>query len=172
MNSVNTPKYVIFMQDAAATNYAGMRYGFCTCLLDNAYYANSANGAYSSITLLDEFNFNLGAPIAGPNNPSNGTNSSGGLTVWSNGVWRRDFQNGIILVNPRGNHPNGVGVGATVTLTDQNGNPATYWHLRASSYANQDPTVNNGAAVTSVTMPDPNVAGTGGSGLVLSRTPT
>jgi hypothetical protein len=161
MNSVNAPKYVVFVQDAAATNYAGMRYGLCTCLLDNAYYANSANGGYGSITLLDEFNFNLGAPIAGPNNAANGTISSGGLTVWSNGIWRRDFANGIILVNPRGNlAKTNIALGGT------------FWHLRASTYANQDPTINNAAQVTTVNMPDPGTAGTGGSGLFLSRTVT
>jgi len=155
--------YMIFNQQSAATNFAGNRYGLCSCLLDNGYWGNSNGGSYNGVTWLDEMGFNLGAAIAGPNNPTNGTYSNGGLTVWQNGVWRRDFQNGIILVNPRGN------TAKTVTLE------IDVWHLRASTYTNQDPTVNNATKVTAGTgilMPDPNVAGTGGSGLFLSRTPT
>jgi hypothetical protein len=150
--------YVIFQMDGAAGNWAGARYGLCSCLLDNGYfhYNTTGPGGGSNVYMLDEFNFNLGAPIAGPNNATNGTYSSGGLTVWQNGVWRRDFSNGIVLVNPRGNGSQ------TVTLG------GTFWHLRGT----QDATTNNAAAVTSVTMPDAATAGTGGSGLILSREPT
>ena len=78
------------------------------------------------------------AATAGPNNPTNGTYSNGGLTVWQNGVWRRDFANGIALVNPKGNGPQ------TVTLE------TTYKHFSGT----QDPSVNNGQSVTSVTLND------------------
>ena len=130
--------YAIFQNDGSPTDYQGMRYGLGSCLLDNGYYYAAPNGQYNAIAWFDEFSQNLGQPIAGPNNPTNGTYSNGGLTVWKQGVWRRDFQNGIALVNPKGN---GV---QTVTLE------TTYQHFSGT----QDPSVNNGQSVTSVTLND------------------
>jgi hypothetical protein len=129
--------YLIFNQDGSLTDYQGMRYGLTSCLLDNGYFYYTP-GPYNTIGWFDEFTANLGAPIAGPNNTSNGTYSNGGLTVWENGVWRRDFVNGIALVNPKGN---GV---QTVTLE------TTYKHLSGT----QVPSLNNGQSVTSVTLND------------------
>jgi len=156
MVNCRTPNYSIFMQDGSVTNYAGMRYGLCSCLLDNAYYYHTNNGNYDTVETYDELSFNLGAQIAGPNSSATGTYSNSGLSVWTQGVWRRDFVNGIILLNPRGNGSQ------TVTLE------TTYYTLRGV----QDPVVNNHSPVTSVTLPDTNVAGTGGSGIFLSRTAT
>jgi hypothetical protein len=65
---------------------------------------------------------------------------------WQNGVWRRDFVNGIALVNPAGNGSR------TVTLE------TTYQKLTGT----QVPSVNNGQKVTSVTLAD-------GDGLILMR---
>lgn len=163
MNMMRSPTYLIFNQQCTATQYAAARYGICSCLLDNGYYASNPD-VFNVAQFFDELNFNLGSAIAGPNNPSNGTYSSGGLTVWKAqgpiGVWRRDFQNGIVLVNPRGNGAQ------TVTLE------VNTWHLR-QSIGNDN--VNNATAVpagTSITLPDPNTAGVGGSGLIMSRTAT
>lgn len=151
------PAYGIFSLDLSGpTNYAGFRYFYCSCLLGNGYFFADNNGSYNDYLTFDEYSFNLGAPIAGPGNPNNTVYGGSGYTAWKQGVWRRDFQNGISLVNPRGNGAQ------TVTLE------TTYYHLTGT----QDPTINNGAATTSVTLPDPGTAGTGGSGLVLSRTPT
>ena len=161
MNSTIAPNYTIFAQDGSTTNYAGMRYGLCSCLLDNAYYFHSNNGNYDIVILFDEFSFNLGTATAGPGNPTNSTYSGGGLTVWKQGVYRRDFANGIVLVNPRGN-------GSQTIVVDAVNN---FWHLRGT----QDPTTNDASMVAAggtVTLPDPNVGGTGGSGLFLSRTAT
>jgi putative glycosyl hydrolase-like family 15 (GHL15) protein len=159
MGACVAPNYSIFAQDGSATNYAGMRYGLCSCLLDNAYYYHSNNGSYDTVELYDEFNFNLGAPAAGPNNLTNGTYSNGGITVYQNGVWRRDFVNGISVVNPRGN--------GAQTITFE----VDVWALRGT----QDSTTNNAAhypAGTSISMPDSGVAGTGGWGQIFSRTAT
>jgi hypothetical protein len=137
MNATAPPQYQVFQHDtSSSTDYQAMRYGLASCLLDNGYYWFDTD--YRSVLWFDEFNFNLGAAIAGPNNPTNGTYSNGGLTVWKQGVWRRDFTNGIALVNPKGN---GV---QTVTLE------TTYKHLAGT----QDPSVNNGQSVTSVTLND------------------
>ena len=34
---------------------------------------------------------------------------------WMQGVWRRDFDNGIVLVNPKGNGSQTVSLGGTFT---------------------------------------------------------
>ena len=132
--------YPIFQQDGSITDYQGMRYGLTSCLLDNGYYHfnTAGQGGGNNVAWFDELGFNLGQAVAGPNNPNNGTYSSGGLTVWQNGVYRRDFQNGISLVNPKGN---GV---QTVTLE------TAYKHLSGT----QVPSINNGESVTSVTLND------------------
>ena len=160
MNTITPNGYTIFKQDnASTTSFAAMRYGLCSCLLDNGYYYYNVPGpgGGNEIIAFDETSFKFGPQIAGPNSAANGTYSNGGLTVWKQGVWRRDFANGIILVNPRGN-------GAQTVMLE-----TTYWHLRQSIDTDG---VNNAASTTSVTLPDPNVAGTGGAGLVLSRTAT
>jgi hypothetical protein len=59
-------------------------------------------------------------------------------TAWQSGVYRRDFEKGIVLVNPKGN---GV---RTVTLE------ADYVKLKGT----QDPAVNNGQVVRTVTLQD------------------
>jgi hypothetical protein len=158
--ATNGAKYQLFsMEASSSTAYTALRYGICSCLMDNAYWGvDYATGTtnYTAINATDETAFNLGVQIAGPNSTVNGTYSNGGLTVWKQGVWRRDFANGIALVNPRGNGAQ------TVTLE------TTYYLLTSTT---GDP-VNTGAAVTSVTLADSNVAGTGGDGRILSRTPT
>jgi hypothetical protein len=65
---------------------------------------------------------------------------------WSQGVWRRDFDNGIVLVNPGNNATQTVELGGV------------FHHLRGG----QAPQVNNGSAVTSVTIAP-------GDGLILLR---
>jgi hypothetical protein len=139
MTSVAAPQLVIFAQDAISTSdYQGFRYGFASCLLDNGYYYNDDAGNYNDFMTYDEYSFNLGAPTAGPNNPNNGTYSSGGIAVYQNGVYRRDFANGIALVNPKGNGTQ------TVTLE------TSYKHLSGT----QVPAINNGQTVTTVTLND------------------
>lgn len=133
------PYLILQQQGSTLTDYQGMRYGLTSCLLDNGYYSYSyvpVGGV--DIPWFDELGVNLGQATAGPNNPANGTYSNGGLKVWQNGVWRRDFANGIALVNPKGNGPQ------TVTLE------TTYKHFSGT----QDPSVNNGQSVTSVTLND------------------
>jgi hypothetical protein len=146
MQNIRAPGFSIFMQDGSPSDYQAMRYGLCSCLLDNAYYYHSNNGSYDTVELYNEFGFNLGPATAGPGNPTNGTFSSGALAAWQNGVWRRDFANGIALVNPKGNGPR------TVTLE------TFFKHLTGT----QAPTVNNGQTVTTITLQDRD-------GVVMSR---
>jgi hypothetical protein len=135
MNATKPGGYQIFSHDDSNTaDYQGMRYGLASCLMDNGYYYFNVNS--SSIPWFDEFNFVLGAPVAGPAGSATATYSNGGLVVYQNGVWRRDFQNGIVLVNPKGNGTQ------TVSLE------TSYKHLTGS----QDPSINNGQTVTNVTL--------------------
>jgi hypothetical protein len=129
MNATIAPGYQIFEQDGTASDYQGMRYGLTSCLMDNAYYYFNVTGpgGGSVITWFDEFNASLGQATLQP--PT---------TAWQNGVYRRDFQNGIALVNPKGNGTQ------TVTLE------TSYTHLSGT----QAPNINNGQSVTSVTLND------------------
>jgi hypothetical protein len=128
MAAIAAPQLVVFGQDGSATDYQGMRYGLASCLLGNAYYYFAAGGSYSGVTLFDEFNANLGPATSSPF-PS---------APYQNGVYRRDFQNGIALVNPKGN--------GTQTITLE----TSYKKLSGT----QAPSVNNGQTVTSVTLND------------------
>jgi len=79
---------------------------------------------YSSVPWFDEYDHRLGNARSGP--PT---------AAWSQAVWRRDFQNGVVLVNPTTS-------AKTVKLE-----PGL--HRLAG---NQDPAVNNGSAVDQVTL--------------------
>jgi hypothetical protein len=124
MSATAAPQLQIFDQeDTSPTDYQNMRYGLTSCLVGgNAYYYFDVGGTLYSY---DEYNSNLGAATTSP--PT---------AAYENGVWRRDFANGIALVNPKGNGTQ------TVTLG------ASFKHLSGT----QDPVVNNGATVTSVTL--------------------
>jgi len=133
LNATTPNGYQVFEQDGTASDYQGMRYGLTSCLMDNAYYYFNVTGpgGGSVITWFDEFNANLG--------PATSAAYSGGtMSAYQNGVYRRDFQNGIALVNPKGNGPQ------TVTLE------TSYKHLSGT----QVQSVNNGQTVTSVTLND------------------
>jgi hypothetical protein len=134
MVAIKTPQLVIFAHDGDPTDYQDMRYGLCACLMGGSiygtayyYHSDSASaGGYSAVNWFDEFDFNLGAPTQSV------------VVPWQNGVWRRNFQHGIALVNPKGNGTQ------TVTLE------RSYTKLTGS----QDPTTNDGSTVTSVTLAD------------------
>jgi hypothetical protein len=137
MASVVSPTLVVFSQQGVANDYQAFRYGFASCLMDDGYYNFTlAANNYSGFFWFDEFNASLGNSLAGPS-----------TTAWQNGVYRRDFQNGIALVNPRGN---GV---QTVQLE------TAYVKIKGS----QAPAVNNGQTVQTVTLQDRD-------GIILMRT--
>ena len=127
MSAVAAPKLVIFNQWGAKTDYQSMRYGLGTCLLDDGYYSFTDNSQnYYGVVWFDELDNNLGSGSTKP------------TAAWQKGVWRRDFDNGIVLVNPKGNGAQ------TVTLE------TAYIKIRGT----QDPVTNSGATVTSVTLQD------------------
>ena len=108
------------------TDYRFFRYAYASCLLDDGYFCFTAKDKeYSNVTWFDEFDFKLGAavtqPPAGP---------------WQSGVWRRDFERGIALVNP-------TKEAVTVTL-----DPG-FCRLKGK----QDPATNDGSPATSRLLP-------------------
>jgi hypothetical protein len=143
-NYLRQPKLVIFNVYGDPKDYRFLRYSLATCLMNDGYFDFSPLGAYNfgSVQWFDEFDLAgkadtgwLGKAISTPP-----------VIPWSKGVYRRDFENGVALVNPRGN--------GTVTITVESG------FTRISG--NQDRAVNNGKKAGNITLAD-------GDGIVLIR---
>ena len=114
-----------------ASHYQAMRYGLSTAL-QRGYYYGAESGNPSTLWYFDENNGGslakigyLGAPTIPPQ-----------TAAWSQGVWRRRYENGTAYVNPKGNGAQ------TVALGD------TEYHLHGT----EQPTVNTGMAATSITL--------------------
>ena len=130
MAALGGPKLGIFAQAGDPSDYQAFRYGFCSALMDDAFYQfNSLTSYGGDFPWFDEYNYQhkLGAAISPP--PT---------TAWQNGVYRRDFANGIALVNPKGNGAK------TVTLE------TNYTRLSGK----QAPSVNSGQTVRTLTLQD------------------
>ena len=67
-------------------------------------------------------------------------------TSWSNGVWKREFQGGVVLWNPKGSGTRTVNVSGLVSPSGHAG----LKHILGT----QNPSLNNGYSVTSVTLRD------------------
>lgn len=115
--------------------WQGMRYGLAACLMGNGYYTPTGTSGYSDQTFLwfDEFD-NAGAGVGYLGQAIEPWQTG----PWSNGVWKREYQNGIVLWNPKGNGTQTVSLAGLGNLK----------HIAG----NQDPTVNNGAIVTNGTV--------------------
>ena len=88
-NRVNTG-LVAFNAHGLSTDYQLFRYALCSCLLNNGFFSYTDNKVgYVVPPWFDEYDHDLGMAISPPQ-----------TAMWSNGVWRRDFENGISLVNP------------------------------------------------------------------------
>lgn len=121
------PRIVGFNAQGSPTDYRFFRYAFTSCLMDNGYFSYTDKSVgYSSVPWFDEYDVKLGYPVDPPQ-----------TQPWQNGVYKRAFQHGLALVNPT-NTPE------TVSLP-----PNTWKHF----YGSQDPMVNNGQAVTRITLP-------------------
>ena len=93
MADTKPPKLVGLNVWGAANDYQKMRFGLTTCLLNNGYFSYTDNvKQYSEIPWFDEFDADLGKPTENP--PT---------TAWKNGVYKRSFENGLVLVNPTNN---------------------------------------------------------------------
>jgi hypothetical protein len=137
MDATGGPKWVLFNMQGSATDYQGVRYGLSSCLMDDGYFAFTDNAlGYSGVPWFDEYNAKLGKAISSP-----------AKAAWQKGVYRRDFENGIALVNPKGNGAQ------TVTLEE------SFKRLSGT----QASSVNSGQSVTTLTLKDRD-------GIILLRT--
>jgi hypothetical protein len=123
--NTRAPHDVVFQVCGSSnTDYALMRYGLATAMLDDGWYMYSGSD-YFSAPWFDEFDAPIGRPTEAPP-----------VAATSSGIWRRTYENGMVLVNP------------SKTTTSTLSVPAGYRRLQGS----QDPGVNSGAAATSVTL--------------------
>jgi hypothetical protein len=76
-------------------DYQKVRFGLASTLLGNGYFAfDWGTQDHSQLWRYDEYEVNLGQAISNAKNLLNKNN-----TPYENSVWRRDFENGIVLVN-------------------------------------------------------------------------
>lgn len=107
-------------------DYQQMRYGLASCLLDDGYFSyTDPKSGYSSVPWFDEFDLDLGSPL----DPSQ-------TEPWEQGVYRRVFQKGMVLVNP--------GFFSKTVRIEQG-----YRHFEGT----QAREVNNGKPVANITLP-------------------
>jgi hypothetical protein len=124
--NLRAPGLVGFNVAGRIDDYRFFRLAYATCLLDDGYFSfTDQDKGYSSVPWFDEYEQPLGLalspPPAGP---------------WQGGVWRRDFERGVVLVNP-GPLP------AAVRLEDG--------LIRLAG--RQDPVTNNGQALRLLQLP-------------------
>lgn len=138
MDVLADPKLALFHMQGTATDYQALRYGLASCLMDDGYFAftDTAKG-YGTVPWFDEFDAKLGKAIASPS-----------LTAWQKGVYRRNFEGGTVLVNPKGN-------GAQDVVIEPG-----FKHLAGK----QAPDINDGKPITKIHLLDRD-------GIVLIRNP-
>ncbi|MCX6782269.1 MAG: putative glycoside hydrolase [Candidatus Magasanikbacteria bacterium] len=97
-NTSREPKVAILGNTSAdptkaQTDYTKVRFGLASSLMENGYFSYDAGSqSHSEKWWYDEYNVNLGAPM-GVATPMNG--GSG----YYKDVWRREFTNGLAVVN-------------------------------------------------------------------------
>jgi hypothetical protein len=121
------PRLLLFEQFGRLDDYQSFRYGFTTALMDDGYFQYADINEQVKAVWFDEYDVNLGRAVSAP--PA---------AAWSKGVYRRDFENGIALVNPKGNGAVEVDLGG---------------EFRRIA-GRQDPGVNSGQATTRVRLND------------------
>jgi hypothetical protein len=119
------PNLVGFNVWGRPNDYQRLRYGLASALLDDGYFSYTDEKAgYSSVVWFDEYDADLGRPVDPPQ-----------FQPWKNGVYRRRFEKGMVLVNPRP---------AAVTVAVEPG----YRRLQGR----QAPAVNNGQPASTVRL--------------------
>ena len=130
-----------------AGDYAFFRYNFAAALMGDGLFSYNPGGNYGSAPWMDEYGHELGIALQAAAAGLSSVYAAGAQAgAFSGGVWRRDFANGIALVNPIGNATRTVSLGGTFRKIT----------------GTQDPKTNDGSNVTSVTL-------NAGDGLILLR---
>lgn len=160
MEMVAEPKLEIFNQEGLTDNgsdpydstpYRALRYGFAWALMNDGYYAGETAAyhigpSYGSKVWFDEYDAGgLGQGYLGqPTRDWRGEIQT--KARWNYGplgVWAREFEGGIAIMNPKGNGP--------VTLTIQDLGGQIWKHFLGT----EDPETNNGQDVTdSISLAD------------------
>jgi len=84
------------------SSYQEMRFGLTSTLLGNGYYSfDSGDQSHGQVWWYDEYDVGLGKAVSAPYNLLELDNQK-----VKPGLWRRDFEQGIILVNSTGQKQN------------------------------------------------------------------
>jgi hypothetical protein len=126
MANTRTAKKVVFVAyGASPTDYATMRYGLASALMDNGLFMFIPSSGTQVPGWYDEYAAKIGNPVdAPPTSPA------------QNGIYMRRFENGLVLVNPSKTATASINVGTG------------YQRLQGT----QDAAVNNGAVQSTVTL--------------------
>ncbi|MEK7159711.1 MAG: putative glycoside hydrolase [Patescibacteria group bacterium] len=113
-------------------NYQEMRFGLASALLDDGYYSfDKGDESHHEMWWYDEYETSLGQPAGTAFNVFDSAKKN-----FNDGVWRRDFKNGLVIVNSTNS-------GYDVDLGGE------YEKL----HGDQAPQVNDGSFVSSVEIP-------------------
>ncbi len=146
--SFNEPNYSIILSDTGNSGenylYKKIRFALASTLMEDGYFAfDYGTQDHAQLWWYDEYNVNLGSALGAPKNLLNKN-----FVQYEAGVWQRDFENGIVLLNSTNKNQ-------TITFDD-----AVYEKIKGT----QDLIVNNGQLVNSVTLAPTD-------GLILLRQP-
>jgi hypothetical protein len=84
------PRMVGFNVAGRIDDYRLLRFALASCLMNDGYFSyTDAADVYGSVPWFDEYDVRLGRPLDPPQ-----------TTAWKDGVFRRRFENGMVLVNP------------------------------------------------------------------------
>lgn len=126
LRHTSSPKLVVFHVSGLVNDFRLFRYAFVSSLLNNGYFAYSSDEkSGGNIPWFDEYDIKLGMAVDPPQ-----------LAAWRNGIYRRRFDHGMVLVNP---------TDAVKRVTLEEG------YLRFTG--RQAPEINNGTAVRELSIP-------------------
>ncbi len=133
MNGSLKPRIIIINANTNNTNnkqdYRTMRYGLGSALVGGAYYSfDYGDQDHGQTWWYDEYDVNLGNPVSE-------ATTIDGKTQINEDIWRRDYENGLALVNSTGNDQ-------TINLGED------YEKI----IGKQDPSINDGSIVDRVKL--------------------
>lgn len=136
-NNLLEPKMVIFEVYGRSNDYQTFRYAFTSSLMNDGYFTYSIDENYTSykpLAWFDEYD------LAGTSNTKwlGKTIDNPPTKAWQNGVYMRKFENGMAIVNPKGN--------GSQTIKIERG----YKRILGK----QDAVINNGQIADTITLKD------------------
>lgn len=89
------PALVIVNRVGTSSDYQSMRFGLTSTLLGGGFFSiDRGSVQHAALWQFDEYQTDLGLPLSAPRRLDGATTSS-----FAQGVWRRDFQRGVVIVN-------------------------------------------------------------------------